>query len=139
MRRRRSGRRCQSPAEPRETCPRACAYLTRGRADIGWRTGRGGRVKSALRMFAAAVGIALHLPLMQAAMAQQPEPANPPAFKPEQLDQLLAPIALYPDELIAQILTAATYPLEIVMASRWVADPKNAALKADALVHALDQ
>ncbi len=102
----------------------------------------------ALRIFAA-VAIALHLVLAQAtaqqpavpqqpAAAQLPEPANPPAFKPEQLDQLLAPIALYPDELIAQILTAATYPLEIVMAERWVADPKNAALTGDALPKALD-
>jgi Protein of unknown function (DUF3300) len=107
-------------------------------------------VHSAMRMFAL-VGIALNLLLMQAAVAQQPavpqqpvaapqpQPPSPPPFKPEELQQLLAPIALYPDELIAQILTAATYPLEIVMASRWVADPKNAALKADALVHALDQ
>jgi hypothetical protein len=106
-------------------------------------------VRAALRIFAA-VAIALHLLLMQAAVAQQPavpqqpvaaqqpEPANPPAFKPEQLDQLLAPIALYPDELIAQILTAVTYPLEIVMAARWVADPKYAALTGDALAKALD-
>ena len=109
-------------------------------------------MRSALRVFAA-VGIALDLLSMQAAAAQQPvaappappaaeapqpEPATAPAFKPEQLDQLLAPIALYPDELIAQILTAATYPLEIVMAARWVADPKNAALTGDALAKALD-
>jgi hypothetical protein len=42
-------------------------------------------------------------------------------------------------ELIAQILTAATYPLEIVMAARWVADPKNAALKGDAPAQALEE
>ena len=107
-----------------------------------------GTVQSALRIFAA-VAIALHLLLVQVAAqqpavpqqplaAQQSEPANPSAFKPEQLDQLLAPIALFPDELIAQILTAATYPLEIVMAERWVADPKNAALTGDALAKALE-
>lgn len=39
---------------------------------------------------------------------------------PQQLDDLLAPIALYPDPLIAQILPAATYPLEVVQAARWV-------------------
>jgi Protein of unknown function (DUF3300) len=89
------------------------------------------------RVFAA-VAFAFDLLLTQAAMAQQPEPAAPPPFKAEELDQLLAPIALYPDELIAQILTAATYPLEIVMAARWVADPKNAALKGDALAQALE-
>jgi len=70
--------------------------------------------------------------------AQQPEQPAASFFKPEELDQLLAPIALYPDELIAQILTAATYPLEIVLAARWVADPKNAALKGDALAKALE-
>jgi hypothetical protein len=45
-----------------------------------------------------------------------------PIFKMEEIDQLMAPIALYPDDLLVQILTAATYPLEIVMAARWVAD-----------------
>jgi hypothetical protein len=94
-------------------------------------------VHFALRVFAAA--IALNLVVIQAAVAQQPEPAPPPPFKPQELQQLLAPIALYPDELIAQILTAATYPLEIVMAARWVADPKNAALTGDALAQALEQ
>ncbi len=38
----------------------------------------------------------------------------------EQLDELLAPIALYPDALLAQVLSAATYPLEVVQAARWV-------------------
>jgi hypothetical protein len=38
----------------------------------------------------------------------------------EQLDQMLAPIALYPDSLLSQILMASTYPLEIVQADRWV-------------------
>src|SRR6516165_2265198 len=69
---------------------------------------------------------------------QQPEQPSAAPLKPEELDQVLAPIPLYPDELIAQILTAATYPLEIVLAARWVADPKNAALKGDALVKALE-
>ena len=74
----------------------------------------------------------------QTAPAQPPEQPAASLFKPEELDQILAPIALYPDELIAQILTAATYPLEIVLAARWVADPKNAALKGDALAKALE-
>jgi len=39
---------------------------------------------------------------------------------PEELDQLVAPIALYPDELVAQVLAAATYPAEIVEADRWL-------------------
>ena len=109
-------------------------------------------VHGALRVIAA-VAVVLGLLVTQGALAQQPDqpsaappqpasaqPEQPAAspFKPEELDQLLAPIALYPDELIAQILTAATYPLEIVLASRWAADPKNAALKGDALAKALE-
>ncbi|MGH8616390.1 MAG: DUF3300 domain-containing protein [Burkholderiales bacterium] len=41
-------------------------------------------------------------------------------FKQEELDQIVAPIALYPDPLLAQVLMASTYPLEIVQADRWV-------------------
>jgi hypothetical protein len=42
-----------------------------------------------------------------------------PAFSPQELDQMLAPIALYPDPLLSQILMSATYPLEVVQAARW--------------------
>jgi len=59
------------------------------------------------------------------------------AFKQEQLDQLLAPIALYPDSLISQILMASTYPLEVVQAERFV--KQNQGLKGDALTRALEQ
>ena len=45
---------------------------------------------------------------------------QPPVFRQEELDQMLAPIALYTDALLIQILIAATYPLEVVQASRWV-------------------
>jgi hypothetical protein len=55
---------------------------------------------------------------------------------PEELDQLVAPIALYPDALVAQILAAATYPTEVVEADRWVQE--NQGLKADALARAID-
>ena len=44
--------------------------------------------------------------------AQQPGPAAAP-FKPEELEQIVAPIALYPDPLVAQIFMASTYPLEV--------------------------
>jgi hypothetical protein len=54
-----------------------------------------------------------------------------------QLEQLVAPIALYPDPLLAQILTASTYPLEVVEAARWVSAPANRALTGDALTNAL--
>src|SRR5260370_1567304 len=58
-------------------------------------------------------------------------------FKAEQLDQLLAPIALYPDALLAHILMAATYPLEIVKADRWLQDPAHANLQRDHLPTAI--
>ena len=51
-------------------------------------------------------------------------------FKPEEIDALVAPIALYPDELLSQIFMASTYPLEVVQASRWARQNQN--LKGDA-------
>ena len=62
-----------------------------------------------------------------------------PTLTAAQLDRLVAPIALYPDPLIAQILMAATYPLEVVEADRWLQIPASAALKGDALTAALQQ
>ncbi|NLT23612.1 MAG: DUF3300 domain-containing protein [Syntrophorhabdus sp.] len=60
-----------------------------------------------------------------------------PVFKQEELEQILAPIALYPDELIAQILMASTYPLEVVEAARWV--KANPSLKGNQLTSALEK
>ena len=57
-------------------------------------------------------------------------------FGQEELDQMLAPIALYPDSLLAQILMAATYPLEVVQADRWA--KANTNLPGDQLNDALD-
>ena len=51
-------------------------------------------------------------------------------FSQEQLNQMLAPIALYPDSLLANILIAATFPLEVVSADRWVKQNKD--LQGDA-------
>jgi hypothetical protein len=56
---------------------------------------------------------------------------------PEELQQLVAPIALYPDALVSQILAASTYPTEIVEADRWVQDHPN--LKGKDLANAVDQ
>lgn len=56
-------------------------------------------------------------------------------FSPAELDQMLAPIALYPDSLLSQILMAAGYPLEIVEAARWLKANPNA--KGDAAVKAV--
>jgi len=62
---------------------------------------------------------------------------NIPVFRQEELDQMLAPIALYPDSLLAQILMAATYPLEVVQADRWARANKN--LPPEARNDALDR
>jgi uncharacterized membrane protein YgcG len=56
---------------------------------------------------------------------------------PAQLQQLVAPIALYPDSLVAQVLAASTFPAQIVEADRWVQN--NSTLKGDALAQAVDQ
>ena len=55
----------------------------------------------------------------------------------KQLQQLVAPIALYPDELVAQVLAAATYPTEIVEANRWL--QQNSSLKDAQLADAVDK
>ena len=62
--------------------------------------------------------------------------SNGTTFKPEELEQLVAPIALYPDSLVSQILMASTYPLEVVQADRWA--KANKTLKGDALTKALE-
>jgi Protein of unknown function (DUF3300) len=59
-----------------------------------------------------------------------------PAFSDEELDQMLAPIALYPDSLLSQVLMASTYPLEVVQAARW--SRANPSLKGDDAVKAVE-
>jgi len=63
-------------------------------------------------------------------------PPDKPAFKPEELEQVLAPIALYPDSLLTQMLMASTYPLEVVQADRWA--KQNPTVKDAALTKALE-
>ena len=58
-----------------------------------------------------------------------------PAFTQQELDQMLAPIALYPDPLLSQILMASTYPLEVVEAARWSRDHRG--LHGDQAVRAV--
>ncbi|AMN43660.1 DUF3300 domain-containing protein [Rhodoplanes sp. Z2-YC6860] len=69
-----------------------------------------------------------------AAPAGTTTPAQP-LLKPEQLEQILAPIALYQDDVLSQVLIASTYPLEVVQADRWAREHKT--LKGDALKTAL--
>src|SRR5579872_6709045 len=66
--------------------------------------------------------------------------ANPSGthFTRQQLDQVLAPIALYPDELLSNVLMAATYPQQILDANQWLQDPQHKDLKGDALAAALE-
>ena len=75
-------------------------------------------------------------PSGQAQPASQPPPSAE-LLKPEQLEALVAPIALYPDALLANMLAAATYPLEVVEADRFVKENKN--LKGDTLKAAVDK
>ncbi len=83
------------------------------------------------------------LTVMSIAIVHAQTPAAPASaqseqlLKAEQLDQLVAPIALYPDALLAEILMASTYPLEVVQADRWATE--NKALKGDALKAAADK
>lgn len=78
-------------------------------------------------------------PEQEAPQNQEPPVAPPPPEEktPQDLDQMVAPIALYPDELVAQILAAATYPDQVVEADRWVGGHPD--LKGRALADAVDQ
>jgi uncharacterized membrane protein YgcG len=58
------------------------------------------------------------------------------AWSPDELNQLVAPIALYPDALVAQIVAAASYPTEVVEADRWI--QQNSGLKGEELAKAAD-
>jgi hypothetical protein len=72
--------------------------------------------------------------------AQSPPTSSSPAqnkLSKEKLEQIVAPIALYPDALLAQVLMASTYPLEIVQAARWSA--ANPSLKGKTLEDALQK
>ena len=102
-------------------------------------------MKLARSTIAVALSAALALPVpaqqpaTPAPAMQPPQTAAPAAgaktFSQQELEQLLAPIALYPDALLAQVLMASTYPLEVVEAERWV--KANPGLKDKALEDAL--
>jgi hypothetical protein len=57
--------------------------------------------------------------------SQQPPQQNAPLLTPEQLDTIVAPIALYPDPMLGQVLAASTYPLEVVEAQQWLQQNGN--------------
>jgi hypothetical protein len=103
---------------------------------------------SARQILACVLASALLLPMLpQSVSAAQEQDAQAPAQSsqappytqqtPDQLQQLVAPIALYPDSLVAQVLAASTFPAELVEADRWV--QANPDLKGDALAQAVDK
>ena len=72
-----------------------------------------------------------------AGQANQESPAPGVQQSPQELQQLVAPIALYPDALVAQVLAASTYPNEVVEADQWLKD--HSSLQGDALAQAVNQ
>jgi uncharacterized protein DUF3300 len=74
-------------------------------------------------------------PAGQTTTSSQNAPEQAEKIPPDQLDSLVAPIALYPDPLLAQVLAASTYPLELVQLQQWL--EKNSKLKDKALADAV--
>src|ERR1700722_11114753 len=119
----------------------------------------GSTIHAAKQVLACVLAFALILPILPQTLSAAQEqdqnapapaqdqdaqaPAQPSQAPPytqqtaDQLQQLVAPIALYPDSLVAQVLAASTFPAEIVEADRWV--QANPDLKGDALAQAVDQ
>ncbi|MGB6350273.1 MAG: DUF3300 domain-containing protein, partial [Pseudolabrys sp.] len=91
------------------------------------------------RLMALALTLLVVMPLTALAQNQAPPAAasGQQLLKSEELDALVAGIALYPDNLLSLVLMASTYPLEIVHADRWVKENKD--LKGDELKTAVDK
>lgn len=87
--------------------------------------------------FITALLVAFLMVLPATAIAQDHKATAAKRFSQQELDQMLAPIALYPDSLLAHVLMASTYPLEVVMADRWV--KQNKGLSGDKLKEAADK
>lgn len=86
------------------------------------------------------VATAAHVPFAAAQDYSDPPAAARQAERvsPRELDALLAPIALYPDQLLAPILMAATYPHDVEAAAQWASRPMNAALRGDGIAFAVE-
>ena len=93
---------------------------------------------SIIVMTMALLNSAVCLPLEAQTPASVQQAPDATGFETQQLDALLAPIALYPDQLLTQLLIASTFPLEVVEAARWQNDPAHKDLKGDALTKALE-
>ena len=83
------------------------------------------------RIFARALAILLPVCLAATVFAQEPKTEQ---FSDQRLEEIAAPIALYPDSVLMQIFMSATYPLEVIEADRWL---KKQPLTGDALDEAL--
>src|SRR5215212_7570152 len=102
---------------------------------------RCGKILIALALMAMPVAVSAQTADNPPAPSSSAQPSSQPPpqaelLKPEQLEALVAPIALYPDELLANVW-ASTYPLEVVQADRWVKGNKS--VKGDALKAAVDK
>jgi hypothetical protein len=75
------------------------------------------------------LGLMMVIPLLAASPSSKAQEQDSIEFSQAELDQMLAPIALYPDALLSQVLIASTYPLEIIQADRWARSNKD--LKAE--------
>src|SRR5581483_6423322 len=101
-------------------------------------------MKSRMRGWMAVLVLIPAMALAQADLSPVPPPQAgapqaPPdvRFSPQQLDTLVAPIALYPDPLLGQVLAASTYPLEVVEAQQWL--QQNSGLRGQQLTDAAKQ
>jgi Protein of unknown function (DUF3300) len=90
-----------------------------------------------MKMFTQMLAIALIMLMAMPPGSFSQEAGEKTIFKQEELEQILAPIALYSDSLLSQILIASTYPLDVVQADRWA--KKNKDIKGDALTNALEK
>jgi hypothetical protein len=94
------------------------------------------------RSLAIGLCVLMLTPSDKALYLQQQDPAAEQAaatIPNDQLDSLVAPIALYPDPLLSQVLVASTYPLEVIQLQQWLAQPQHKDLKGDALVKAVEK
>jgi hypothetical protein len=84
------------------------------------------------------LALAQNAPTRGQAAAALNQPAKPGAqqYTRQQIDQLVAPVALYPDQVLSQVLMASTYPQQVVEAAQWLQDHKD--LQGDALAQALE-
>ena len=105
--------------------------MSAARAEIVMRT-----LRNLVAIICAAILVPGDVNVMAIPASGQAAPAEPAARIPaEQLDSLVAPIALYPDPMLSQTLVASTYPLEIIQLQQWL--EKNKGLKDKALADAV--